>query len=104
MIDASTWGPVLAIRALFEQLGLWDILDQCLGRAKGVSFTDRAFVLVANRLIHSTSEHRLAGWLETDFLCDRMGRRFFPNWHQRNRVRVHPSQLKAWYRTLDQLY
>jgi transposase len=104
VIDASTWGPVLAIRALFEQLGLWDILDQCLGRAKGVSFTDRAFVLVANRLIHPTSEHRLAGWLETDFLCDRMGRRFIPNWHQRNRVRVHLSQLEAWYRTLDQLY
>jgi hypothetical protein len=75
VIDASTWGPVLAIRALFEQLGLWDILDRCLGRAKGVPFTDRAFVLVANRLIHPTSEHRLAGWLETDFLCDRMGRR-----------------------------
>ena len=27
VIDASTWGPVLAIRTLFEQLGLWDILD-----------------------------------------------------------------------------
>ena len=104
VVDASTWGPVLAIRTLFEQLGLWDILDRCLGRAKGVSFTDRAFVLVANRLIRPTSEHGLAGWLETDFVCDRMGRRFIPNWHQRNRVRVHPSQLEAWYRTLDQLY
>src|ERR1017187_8564835 len=28
--DASTWGPVLVIRALFDQLGLWDILDQHL--------------------------------------------------------------------------
>ncbi len=27
VIDASTWGPVLAIRALFDQLGLWDILN-----------------------------------------------------------------------------
>jgi transposase len=104
VVDASTWGPVLAIRTLFEQLGLWDIFDRCLGRAKGVSFTDRAFVLVANRLIRPTSEHGLAGWLETDFVCDRMGRRFMPNWHQRNRVRVHPSQLDAWYRTLDQLH
>jgi transposase len=104
VVDASTWGPVLAVRTLFEQLGLWDILDRCLGRAMGVSFTDRAFVLVANRLIRPTSEHGLAGWLETDFVCDRMGRRFVPNWHQRNRVRVHPSQLEAWYRTLDQLY
>jgi transposase len=104
VVDASTWGPVLAVRTLFEQLGLWDILDGYLGRAKGVPFTDRAFVLVANRLIRPTSEHGLAGWLETDFVCDRMGRRFVPNWHQRNRVRVHPSQLEAWYRTLDQLY
>lgn len=104
VVDASTWGPVLAIRTLFEQLGLWEILDRCLGRAKGVPFADRAFVLVANRLIRPTSEHGLAGWLETDFICDRMGRRFVPNWRQRNRVRVHPSQLDAWYRTLDQLH
>src|SRR6266550_1011228 len=64
--DASNWGPVLVVRALFDQLGLWDILDQHLGRAKGVPFADRAFVLVANRLIAPASEHGLAGWLETD--------------------------------------
>src|SRR5258707_2955360 len=29
--DAATWGPILVIRALFEQLGLWEILDQHLG-------------------------------------------------------------------------
>jgi transposase len=102
--DASNWGPVLAVRALFDQLGLWDILDQYLGRAKGVLFADRAFVLVANRLIAPASEHGLAGWLETDFVCDRKGRRFIPHWHQRRRVRVHPRQLDAWYRTLDQLH
>ena len=28
-LDASTWGPTLVVRALFEQLGLWDILDDC---------------------------------------------------------------------------
>src|SRR5437660_6388216 len=33
--DAPTWGPVLVVRALFAQLGLWDLLDQHLGRAKG---------------------------------------------------------------------
>jgi transposase len=102
--DASNWGPVLVIRALFGQLGLWEILDQHLGRAKGVPFADRAFVLIANRLIAPASEHGLAGWLETDFVCDRKGRRFIPHWHQRRRVRVHPRQLDAWYRTLDQLY
>jgi transposase len=102
--DASNWGPVLVVRALFDQLGLWEILDQYLGRAKGVPFADRAFVLVANRLIAPASEHGLAGWLETDFVCDRTGRRFLPHWHQRRRVRVHPRQLDAWYRTLDQLH
>jgi transposase len=103
ILDASTWGPVLAVRALFTQLGLWSILEAHLGKAKGVSFTDRAFVLVANRLTQPASEHGLAGWLETDFVCDRQGRRFVPHWHQRGRVRVHFRQLEAWYRTLDQL-
>jgi transposase len=103
ILDASTWGPALAVRALFDQLGLWTILDTALGKAKGVPFADRAFVLIANRLTRPASEHGLAGWLETDFVCDRRGRRFVPHWHQHKRVRVHFRQLEAWYRTLDQL-
>jgi transposase len=104
VLDTANWGPILVVRALFDQLGLWAILDQKLGHAKAVPFADRAFVLVANRLIAPASEHGLAGWLETDFVCDRKGRRFLPHWHQRRRVRVHPRQLDAWYRTLDQLH
>ena len=104
VLDASTWGPVLAVRVLFEQLGLWRILDDLLPRAKtGPAFADRVFVLVANRLIRPTSEHGLARWLETDFVCDRQGRRFVPHWHQKGRVQVHHRQLSAWYRTLDYL-
>src|SRR3954454_24498126 len=103
ILDASTWGPVLALRALFDQLGLWTILDKALGKAKGVPFADRAFVLIANRLTRPASEHGLDGWLETDFVCDRRGRRFVPQWHQHKRVRVDFRQLEAWYRTLDQL-
>ena len=61
------------------------------------------FVLLANRLTRPTSEHGLARWLETDFVCDRQGRRFVPHWHQNRRVRVHHRQLGAWYRTLDVL-
>src|SRR5512142_2666060 len=79
--EASNWGPVLVVRALFDQLGLWAILDQHLGHAKDVPFADRAFVLVANRLIAPAREHGLAGWFETDFVCDRKGRRFVPHWH-----------------------
>ena len=44
-------------------MGLWSILDATLGKAKGVPFTDRAFVLVANRLIHPASAWR---WVRPD--------------------------------------
>ena len=39
--EAPDWGPVLVVRALFDQLGLWDILDQPHARAQGVP--DRLF-------------------------------------------------------------
>src|SRR5207249_1634868 len=73
--------------------------------------SDRALVLVANRLCAPTSEHGLARWLETDFVCDRAGRRWMPAWRAEAerrtsrlpRVRVELRQLKQWYRTLDQL-
>src|SRR5713101_288688 len=104
VLEAATWGPVLVLRTLFGQLGLWNLLDEHLAKAKkNVAFADRAFVLVANRLVCPTSEHGLARWLETDFVCDRRGRRFVPAWHTRRRVKVHHQQLDAWYRTLDQL-
>ncbi len=103
ILDASTWGPLLVIRALFEQLGLWPLLDEVLGRSKTVPYADRAWVLLANRLTRPKSEHGLARWLETDFVCDRQGRRFVPHWHRRGRVRVHHRQLDAWYSTLDRL-
>jgi transposase len=75
-----------------------------LGPARSdVPYADRAFVLIANRLICPKSEHGLAYWLETDFVCDRRGRRFVPRWHRRGRVRVHHQQLDAWYSTLDRL-
>ena len=41
VLDASTWGPVLAVRTLFDQLGFWKILDESLGQSKDVSFADR---------------------------------------------------------------
>jgi transposase len=109
ILDAWTWGPVLVIRALFDQLGLWPILDQHLGQPKArddaapVPYADRVFVLIANRLVRPSSEHGLARWLETDFVCDRQGRRFVPRWQRKGRVQVHFQQLQAWYRTLDRL-
>jgi len=109
ILEAWTWGPVLVIRALFEQLGLWQILDQHLGQPKArddaarIPYADRVFVLIANRLVRPSSEHGLARWLETDFVCDRQGRRFVPRWERKGRVQVHFQQLQAWYRTLDRL-
>ena len=109
ILETWTWGPVLVIRALFDQLGLGTILDQHLGQPKArdgaahVPYADRAFVLIANRLVRPSSEHGLARWLETDFVCDRQGRRFVPRWQRQGRVQVHFQQLQAWYRTLDRL-
>jgi transposase len=110
---AWDWGPMLVARTLWRELGLETILDGHGGRgpSDGRALADRALVLVANRLCAPTSEHGLARWLETDFVCDRAGRRWMPAWRPEAerrasplpRVRVELRQLKQWYRTLDQL-
>ena len=42
VLQASTWGPVLVVRALFRQLGLWGIFDELLGHArKGAPFAEQ---------------------------------------------------------------
>jgi transposase len=113
-LDALDWGPILAARSLWTGLGLARVLEQlgARGRDDGVTLSERAFVLVANRLVAPGSEHGLARWLETDFICDRQGRRWVPAWRDdavrkasaAPRVRVEPRQLQQWYRTLDQLF
>lgn len=106
---AWDWGPMLVARALWRELGLETILDRLGGRE---AWADRALVLVANRLCEPTSEHGLARWLETAFVCDRHGRRWVPQWRPEGerrasrapRVRVRFRQLGQWYRTLDRLH
>jgi transposase len=74
------------------------------------TLSDRAFVLVLNRLTAPGSEHGLARWLETDFVCDRDGRRWLAQWRDEAtrkagrtpRVQVEWRQLTQWCRTLDQ--
>jgi transposase len=112
-VGAWDWGPMLVARAMWSELGLDAMLDQLArpDRRAAVRLSDRALVLVANRLTAPGSEHALAQWLETDFVCDRCGRRFIAAWRDEAerkasrapRVRVEPRQLQQWYRTLDQL-
>ena len=96
------YGPFLALRCLWQELGL----PQLLG-----PLSDRVLVLVANRLTAPGSEHALADWLRSYFACDAQGRRFVPAYRsdaerqasKTPRVRVQAFQLQRWYRTLDAL-
>jgi transposase len=110
ILDASTWGPMLVARHFFAQLGIWQVLDAGRRWPKLLPDEDpnddwvsRVLVLIANRLVRPSSEHALAEWLETDYLCDRAGRRYLPRWKQHGRVQVDLAQLQCWYRTLDHL-
>jgi len=110
-LDASTWGPVLVVRRLFEKLDLWKLLDAGRrwpklkpGEDPCDDWPSRILALLANRLVRPGSEHALADWLETDYVCDRRGRRYVPVWKQQGRVRVDFGQLQSWYRSLDHLF
>jgi hypothetical protein len=84
-------------RQFWKKLGLEEILDS-LAKNNDLrrELTDRALALVTNRLCEPTSDHGMVRWLETDFVCDRSGRRWFPVWREeaeclsgrRPRVRV----------------
>ena len=112
-IGAWDWGPALAARHMWSELGLDDVVAELGGRGRGdgVALKERALVLVANRLVSPSSEHGLARWLETDFVCDQRGRRWTAAWRddverkasRSPRVRIAADQLQRWYRTLDQL-
>ncbi|MFH1141159.1 MAG: IS1634 family transposase [Chloroflexota bacterium] len=96
--ESVCWGPFLVISHLWRELGLEEVLDGIDG-----SLADRALVLVAGRLCRPASEHGLAWWLDTDYVCDRQGRRWLPAWEEHGRVRVNLSWLQRWYRALDKL-
>jgi transposase len=101
---ASTWGPILVARHLFERLSLGAILDA--GQAPlrhGQPLSERIFPLLANRLSRPGSEHALAQWLEDFYVCTAQGSRWVPAWKQSGRVKVSFDQLKLWYQSLDDL-
>ena len=106
---AACWGPMLVARSLWREFGLESILDGLAPKTNSVQkggrlpLADRVLVLVANRLCRPGSEHALAQWLESDFVCGRDGKRILARWQQQGRVRVDLNWLQEWYRTLDQL-
>jgi transposase len=111
-VGAWDWGVMLVARHFWRELGLEGIIDSLANhKGRGRRLADRALALVANRLCAPSSEHGMARWLETDFVCDRGGRRWLPEWREeserlsskRPRVRVRDRQLRPWYATLDQL-
>jgi transposase len=110
-LGAWDWGVLLVARHFWERLGLQAILDSAQKTGVNGEWSDRALALVANRLCEPTSEHGIARWLETDYVCDRSGRRWLPEWRdeaerlasRRPRVRVKDRQLRQWYGTLDRL-
>lgn len=110
--ESSDWGPFLVARVLWQRLGLETVLDAHGAQdPERASLADRALVLVASRWMQPSSEHRIAEWLERDFVCDRAGRRWTPAWlsteerqrSRRPRVKVADQQLQGWYRALDGL-
>ncbi len=101
---ASTWGPILVARHLFNQLSLGTILDaERPLRRHGQLLAERIFPLLANRLTRPGSEHALAQWLEDYFVCNADGSRWMPVWKQSRRVKVGFEQLRLWYQSLDDL-
>ena len=75
-VGAWDWGVLLVARHFWEELGVQSILDSVQKGGGHGELSDRALALVANRLCEPTSEHGIARWLETDFVCDRSGRRW----------------------------
>jgi transposase len=111
-LGAWDWGVMLVARHLWQELGLQALLDSLARQNRdGGELADRALALVANRVSQPTSEHGLARWLESDYVCGRTGERWLPQWRDegerqaslRPRVRVKDRQLRQWYGTLDRL-
>lgn len=109
--ESLRWGHVLVARRLWEEMELDRIIGELCGGWKGNGdVAERAFVLVASRLTKPGSEHGLARWLESNWVCDSRGKRFLPEWRsveevtEESRVKVQWRQLERWYRTLDAVY
>src|SRR2546427_5388488 len=101
--QAWSWGPILAARHLFDELGLGPILDgERRPLRQGQSLSERVFPLLAYRLTRPGSEHALAGWLEDFYVGNAQGRRWRPQWKAWRRGKVSFEQMRLWDQTLDE--
>ena len=75
------WGAMLIARILWQELGLDSILDRLEGspKASAAALADRVLVLVAHRLVAPGSEHGLARFLESDYVCGVSSRILLPS-------------------------
>jgi hypothetical protein len=71
------------------------LLDEALGRSKGVPYAGRIFVLLANRLTCPKSEHGLARWPETDFVRHRQGQGYLAGVNPEPRLKEAGVDLSA---------
>jgi len=64
---APGFGAIAAVRAVFERLGLVDVLGGVRGYRTAESLADTVFVMVANRLLAPASKRRtILEWLDGD--------------------------------------
>ena len=102
-MDAWDWGTLLVLRALWDDHLQLDRIPRRLGRGPrdpgGRELAERAFALVANRLLDPSSEHGLAYWLDAAYVSDDATRQS----GKTPRVIVEFQWLQRWYRTLDRL-
>ena len=103
ILDASTWGPVLAVRTLFDQLGLWTILDAASVRPRMCrSPTGRSSWSPIGSSAPPANIAWPAGWRPTSSaIAGAAGS--FPIGTSTSESGSTSSSSKAWYRTLDQL-
>jgi hypothetical protein len=112
LIQTWDWGPMLVARHLWRQLGMEEIADAVAEKnGGGAEIADRVLVLATYRLCRSKGVLGFSYWLETNFVCDRFGRRWLPGMEKDEMLAVRNSgksglpKSQKWQRdrTLDTL-
>jgi transposase len=106
--DALTFGPIIIIRKIWEELNLGKIIKEICNE----DISERAFVLTSCRLVAPQSEHGLSYFLKEYFVPNNKGKRWEPEFREdlvqaicenEERIKVEWKKLQRWYRALDRL-